>query len=480
MDNLVETIDTPKVHIEVLCGSYGNETISKLSKLLRVESDRLRARLIAASLTVKHDVNLDAGHDLKKRLEAIGANVRLVNAVSIENTGLNVTASPSEAARTHTDPTNQQQGAEVTRHYIDVSSRSWTAKRVLKYVFGSASAILLGSACFYYWTTTPTYALLQLRNAIADGNQILFAKHVNLPLVANNAIDNLMSNTETLSSASKIPGSGTWASVGYYQAIERLATNKDLAVNEFISDASASLGAKYKEKRDLVVLDDSFRPRQLMQTLGLDDVRDLSFDISRLDGTVKASLEVDRPDINYYNSLVVSLEKRNSVWTVTQLDNLPAVLNEIKSAERVVLERANESMAEIMRSEFEALQWDGIYRPSISLSPSVYDVVINFRSVSSRDIASFAGAATLYHKETMQAFDSLPFAWEVEGTPVINGKVGSIILSTEATSANAPLAEIAFNSPDLVGLTMNVLEITYMDGRKIGLYRSYQEYLNNQ
>ena len=81
-------------------------------------------------------------------------------------------------------------------------------KKLLLFVLGLVAVLVSG---FYYYTTTPIYSVLQIRNAVQDHDVALFEKHVDVDTLFNRLIDDVM--TQALSQATNGSNSG-WSALG--------------------------------------------------------------------------------------------------------------------------------------------------------------------------------------------------------------------------------------------------------------------------
>lgn len=75
-------------------------------------------------------------------------------------------------------------------------------RKLLLSVLGLVAVSVVG---FYYYTTTPTYSVLQIRNAVQDHDVALFEKHVDVDTLFNRLIDDVMAQAlfQTASSCRK-------------------------------------------------------------------------------------------------------------------------------------------------------------------------------------------------------------------------------------------------------------------------------------
>lgn len=81
----------------------------------------------------------------------------------------------------------------------------------MKYVvIALAGLIALSSGGYFYWTSTPEFALYQIKESIETKNKALFESHVDVKRITGSVVDEIVQMTITQSSQSK----NKWAVIG--------------------------------------------------------------------------------------------------------------------------------------------------------------------------------------------------------------------------------------------------------------------------
>ncbi len=211
-------------------------------------------------------------------------------------------------------------------------------------------AVLVGG--FYYYTTTPTYSVLQIRNAVQDHDVALFEKHVDVDTLFNRLIDDVMA--QALSQAANEDDSG-WSTLGSALGAGIMQMMKPTLVSGLKSST-----LRYVETGELVkggqgvaasaapaVASDAAKKASLegmASSFGLEQLQPQDYRVEKQGKVAIVTIPYRNEHLDLPLEMKFTLRDQGGYWQLVQFNNAAEIMSAIEQEQQRRLTEANNKM----------------------------------------------------------------------------------------------------------------------------------------
>ncbi len=221
------------------------------------------------------------------------------------------------------------------------------------FVTGAVAACLIGAGSFYYYTTTPTYSALMVRQAVKQHDVELFEKHVDVDTVLNRLIDDIFAQKmQSMTEQTSEPANNLASTIGMglVQLVKpnlvnglKTATLRYIETGEMekpvVNDANAQTSSVMDNPANTSL-------SGLMTQLGIKNDDDLKFEVKREGKTAVVSMPFKNKQ-GLELQLDIRMRERGSYWQVVELSNVTELLVAIENEHK---KRQAEERAKLIAS----------------------------------------------------------------------------------------------------------------------------------
>lgn len=202
---------------------------------------------------------------------------------------------------------------------------------------------------FYYYTTTPTYSVLQIRNAVQDHDVALFEKHVDVDTLFNRLIDDVMA--QALSQAANEDNSG-WSTLGSALGAGIVQMMKPTLVSGLKSST-----LRYVETGELVkggqrvaasaapaVASDAAKKASLdgmASSFGLEQLKLQDYGVEKQGKVAIVTIPYRNEQLDLPLEMKFTLRDQGGYWQLVQFNNAAEIMSAIEQEQQRRLTEAN-------------------------------------------------------------------------------------------------------------------------------------------
>ena len=195
---------------------------------------------------------------------------------------------------------------------------------------------------FYYYTTTPTYSVMQIRNAVQDHDVALFEKHVDVDTLFNRLIDDVMA--QALFQAANEDNSG-WSTLGSALGTGIVQMMKPALVNGLKSST-----LRYVETGELVkggqrvvpsavpaVASDAAKKASLdgmASSFGLEQLKLQDYDIEKQGKVAIVTIPYRNEQLDLPLEMKFTLRDQGGYWQLVQFNNAAEIMSAIEKEQQ--------------------------------------------------------------------------------------------------------------------------------------------------
>lgn len=218
-----------------------------------------------------------------------------------------------------------------------------------KYLIGAAVLACTIGGSYYYYTTTPTYSVLQVREAIKEHDVDLFEKHVDVDTFINRLVDDLFAYQmkgladQEDGEAAKL---ASQFSAGLIQLVKpAFVSNIKSSTIRFVETGEMDAAKSQSTNQPQAALNSPSNAsvHGLAASLGIKDGQVFDYDIERDGKTAIVSLPF-KNDLDLDVTLKFLMRDKGGHWQIVQLNNVAEIMSDIeKEKERLVAEKVSEA-----------------------------------------------------------------------------------------------------------------------------------------
>lgn len=304
-----------------------------------------------------------------------------------------------------------------------------------KLLLSALGLVAVAMGGFYYYTTTPTYSVLQILNAVQDHDVALFEKHVDVDTLFNRLIDDVMAQQIAKTSGDDDSGWGKLGSAlgaGMVQMIKptlvsglkssalRYVETGELKKPEAKSSSPSETAQAAAEKASIGGMASKF---------GLEKGQKFDYQIERRGKVAIVTIPYRNEELDLPLIMQFTLRDEGGYWQLVQFNNVAELITTIEQEQQRRLTEANNKITAELVSK---IQFVGSKKLNESdqwgIKKKVY-IQVTFESMSDKSLTNWTGTMEVlggdlnpYFMQSINAVFEKPLSrgmqeslvWEVE------------------------------------------------------------------
>lgn len=351
-------------------------------------------------------------------------------------------------------------------------------RKLLLSVLGLVAVSLGG---FYYYTTTPTYSVLQIRSSVQNHDVALFEKHVDVDTLFNRLIDDVMA--QQLAKASGDDDSewgklGSALGAGMVQMIKptlvsglkssalRYVETGELKKPEAKPSSSSETAQATAEKASLGGMASKF---------GLEKGQNFDYQIERRGKVAIVTIPFRNEELDLPLAMQFTLRDEGGYWQLVQFNNAAELISTIEQEQqRRLAEANNKIMAELIsKIQFvdskklnESDQW--------GIEKKVY-IQVTFEAISDKVLTNWTGTIEVLGSD-LKPYFTLPANAAFE-KPLSGGMQESLVWEVEVNQFKDGHKELWAAPDGQLNGRLNTSKLGFADGTTIEQIATYNDLL---
>lgn len=435
-------------NVQIVAQRYDNATVAKLAALFKKSEEQIKAALEKGNIIAKSRIDEASAAKYKKAIEQKTGALCIIAAPDLPLHDYPEVIKPA-ATKAHPDSANPQQ----------------PPKRKLAVVVASialGAALLTALVAYHFWTSSPDYSLLQIRQAVNDRDLVLFRKHVDY--------ENLISRGLEATAARELDKVGP-------------ADNLWEALGNQIGEGIAGLMIPALSKKlagDLEHAVAQGRVADIGSRLRLDAV------IASLQGAANESPRAT-PDQAYAHApvehpafgnkrftLIFSMREMDGYWQIVELSNLTDYLDWQAEQKAYYLAEANKPVLAAIDASVKAVSFSHKRLPATPFRGPELRITMNFTNAGSKAIKTLYCDITVSRRDDGERLGEQSLSWGNGSRLLAPGSRAE--LTKDLSSFAEPALRRYLGNPDTeLQIDYQISSISFADGSELALYRGFDK-----
>jgi hypothetical protein len=349
-------------------------------------------------------------------------------------------------------------------------------RKLLLSVLGLVAVAVGG---FYYYTTTPTYSVLQILNAVQDHDVALFEKHVDVDTLFNRLIDDVMA--QQLTKASGDDGSG-WGKLGSALGAGMVQMIKPTLVSGLKSSALRYVETGELKKPEAKPSSSSETAQSstekaslggMASKFGLEKGQKFDYQVERRGKVAIVTIPFRNEELDLPLIMQFTLRNEGAYWQLVQFNNAAELITAIEEEQQRRLTEANNKITAELVSK---IQFVGSKKLNESdqwgIRKKVY-IQITFESMSDKSLTNWTGTIEVLGGDLKPYF--IQSANAVFEKPLSRGMQESLVWEVDINQFKDGHAKLWASPEGQLNVRLKTSKLGFLDGTAIEQITTYSD-----